>query len=264
MDCVEVINSLINDLQAIQHPYPKQQIDLFERRTKMLLEQLFGKENDFQKDIDSILHPSFGVIYFDAPPEVWERQHIAEWVDRKPNVLNVFHVILEHCKLSNILKHEEQSQEETMNWGRQVFLVHGHDGELKERVARMLERLNFRVTILHEQADGGKTIIEKLLAHAENVGFAVVLATADDLGFSRREQPSDAKPRARQNVILELGIFVAKLGRDRVFLLREDGVEIPSDFAGVLYTPYDGSWPAKLVQELQHAGYEVDANLLLR
>jgi predicted nucleotide-binding protein len=76
-----------------------------------------------------------------------------------------------------------------------------------------------------------------------------------------------SKPRARQNVILELGYFVGKLGRNRVFTLkRNDDLEVPSDFSGVIYTPYDatGSWRFELVKELKTAGYDVDANRLIQ
>ena len=71
------------------------------------------------------------------------------------------------------------------------------------------------------------------------------------------------KPRARQNVIFELGYFTGKLDRGRVCALTKGNVEIPSDYDGVLYIPFDesGAWRMKLVQELKNAGFEIDANL---
>jgi predicted nucleotide-binding protein len=65
-----------------------------------------------------------------------------------------------------------------------VFVVHGHDGEAKQTLARFLEKLGLSTVILHEQADRGRTIIEKFEHHAA-VGFAVVLLTPDDLGASK-------------------------------------------------------------------------------
>jgi hypothetical protein len=59
---------------------------------------------------------------------------------------------------------------------KKVFVVHGHDNEAKETVARFLERLALEPIILHEQANEGRTVIEKFEVHA-NVGFAVVLLT---------------------------------------------------------------------------------------
>lgn len=140
---------------------------------------------------------------------------------------------------------------------RRVFLVHGHDGEVREAVARFLERLNFEVVILHEKANRGRTIIEKFEENAD-VGFAIVLLTPDDFGGPAG---GDAAARARQNVILELGYFIGKLGRDRVMALKRGDLEVPSDILGVVYTPYDeaGAWKIALMKELTAAEYDIDA-----
>ncbi|MDP3340774.1 nucleotide-binding protein [Frigidibacter sp.] len=144
-----------------------------------------------------------------------------------------------------------------------VFIVHGHDGEAREAVARFLSNLGFEPVILNEQANQGRTIIEKVEANAD-VGFAVVLLTPDD--FGRAKSADDLEPRARQNVLLELGYFMAKLGRDKVCALRRGEVSIPSDFAGVVWEEMDvaGGWRQKLGRELQAAGHPVDWNKLMR
>lgn len=117
--------------------------------------------------------------------------------------------------------------------------------------------------ILHEQPDKARTIIEKFTDHA-NVAFAVAIFSADDFGYSK-EQPDKISPRARQNVVFEFGYFVGKLGRGRAFALTQDGVELPSDYDGVIYIPLDshGAWKMKLVRELREAGIAVDANRVL-
>jgi predicted nucleotide-binding protein len=144
---------------------------------------------------------------------------------------------------------------------RNVFLVHGHNDGATASVARFLEKLSLHPIILHEQPNMGRTVIEKFEAHAD-VGFAVVLLTPDDLG-GLAASPEALKPRARQNVILELGYFIGRLGRARVCALYIDGVEIPSDIHGVLYVPYDGenSWRIKLASEIRAVGIAVDLNL---
>jgi hypothetical protein len=91
---------------------------------------------------------------------------------------------------------------------RKVFIVHGHAGA-EDKVARFVERLGFEAIILNEQADGGKTIVEKLESNSD-VGFAVVLLTPDDEGAERGKP---LQGRARQNVILEWGYFAGRLGR---------------------------------------------------
>jgi len=142
--------------------------------------------------------------------------------------------------------------------GSDVFIVHGHDESVKNEVASFIRKLGLKAIILHEQANMGRTIIEKFEDHA-NVGFAVVLMTPDDVG-ARSGQDSDLKPRARQNVVMELGFFLAKLGRGRVCALYKGDVEMPSDYHGVLYVPWDdpGDWRASLAKEIKAAAITID------
>jgi len=147
---------------------------------------------------------------------------------------------------------------------RKVFLVHGHAEEPKQTVASFLRTLGLEVVILHEQANRGQTIIEKFEKHSD-VRFAVVLLTPDDVGASVLH-PEKTRRRARQNVILELGYFLAKLGRNKVCCLYVEGVEQPSDYDGVLYVSYDQgeAWRSKLVTELSAAGIEVDSEAVAK
>jgi predicted nucleotide-binding protein len=146
---------------------------------------------------------------------------------------------------------------------RSVFIVHGHDEGPREAVARFIEGLRLEAIILHEQASRGMTIPEKLAAQGD-VGFAVILLTPDDVGRSK-DAPQE-RPRARQNVILELGYFLGRLGRPNVFALLKGDVEIPSDFLNVVYAEYDGggAWKQMLARELDAAGYEIDWNRVMR
>jgi predicted nucleotide-binding protein len=145
---------------------------------------------------------------------------------------------------------------------RKVFIVHGHDDGTREAVARFLEHSGFEPIILHEQASSGRTVIEKIEAHGD-VSFAVVLLTPDDEGCKKGGTP---QPRARQNVVLELGYFIARLGRNRVCALKVgDNLEIPSDFGGVVYVPFDssGGWRQTLAKELEAAGFTIDWNKVM-
>jgi predicted nucleotide-binding protein len=144
---------------------------------------------------------------------------------------------------------------------KDVFVVHGHNEAIKLEVVRTLEKLKLNPIVLHEQANGGLTIIEKFEKHSE-VGFAVVLLTYDDFGNSKSNE--DKQKRARQNVVFELGYFIGKLGRHKVMPLYENGVELPSDMSGVVYELLDsgGAWKLKLCQELKEAGFNVNANKL--
>ena len=155
-------------------------------------------------------------------------------------------------------------QVEVMKNTKKVFVIHGHDESAREMVARFLEKLRLEPVILHEQPNKGRTIVEKFMDHAD-VGFVVVLLTPDDVG-ALATNGEELKPRARQNVILELGFFIGKLGRERVAPFVKGEVETPSDYDGVVYTKLDdaGGWKTKLIQELKAAGFAIDANLAFK
>jgi predicted nucleotide-binding protein len=146
---------------------------------------------------------------------------------------------------------------------QKVFIVHGHNNEAKETVARFIQKINLTPLVLHEQANKGLTIIEKFEAFSD-VEFAVILLTPDDIGYPVGAQDKQQK-RARQNVVLELGYFLGKLGRERVCALYTDDVEIPSDYQGVLYVRLDkdGAWKTKLAQEIVQVGINIKLEGLL-
>jgi len=111
-------------------------------------------------------------------------------------------------------------------------------------------------------ASEGRTIIEKIERHS-GVGYAVVLLTGDDRGGLAGTEPGGYQPRARQNVVLELGYFLGKLGRRHVCVLHEPGVEIPSDYDGVVYVPLDpgGAWQLRLAREMKATAFkDIDLN----
>ncbi|MEX0323187.1 MAG: TIR domain-containing protein [Puniceicoccaceae bacterium] len=142
-----------------------------------------------------------------------------------------------------------------------VFIVHGHDVGFKNEVARFIEQIGLQAVILEEQANKGQTIIEKIESNTE-VGFSIVLYTACDKGYSV-SKPDDVKSRARQNVVLEHGFLMGKLGRSKVCMLVKDaGIETPSDVSGIVYSA-SGHWKMDVAKELREAGYTFDLNAAL-
>lgn len=144
-----------------------------------------------------------------------------------------------------------------------VFIVHGHDETLRIKVEFALNKLGLEPIVLRKQPNKFRTILEKFEDYAD-VGFAVVLLTSDDIGHDKAK-PGTEKGRARQNVVLELGYFLGKLGRNRLMAISDPGVELPGDISGVVYTDpkNDAQWQVELVRELKAAGYDVDFNKLL-
>jgi predicted nucleotide-binding protein len=150
-----------------------------------------------------------------------------------------------------------------------VFIIHGHDDGAKQSLARFIESLGLKPVILHEQKWGGLTVIENFEKHS-NVGFAIALLTPDDLGASINDMPDGLRPRARQNVIFELGFFVGKLGRNKVTVLykshsEKGALEIPSDYHGIRYVDMEANegWKLLLARDLKGAGIRIDASGIL-
>jgi predicted nucleotide-binding protein len=126
----------------------------------------------------------------------------------------------------------------------------------------MLRRWGLIPLILDQLTSGGQTIIEKLERVRADAGFAVVLATPDDEGH-RADHPEEKAFRARQNVVLELGMMLSVLGRDRVAILMKDQVamERPSDIQGLIYIPFKdkvGEVALPLAKEINAKGIMID------
>lgn len=147
--------------------------------------------------------------------------------------------------------------------GRKVFVVHGHDNETKQTVARFIEKLGLEAVILHERSNKGLTLIEKFEQNSD-VAYAVVLMTSDDVGAAKSDADK-LNARARQNVVLELGYFMGKLGRKNVAAILRGDIERPSDYDGVVYIGYDlnDGWKLLLAKEFKEAGLNVDLNAVM-
>jgi len=195
-----------------------------------------------------------------AGEEWWENHRTSSLQTQKRKLEGLRELLQTELQLSGG-ETPQLSREPT---GHKIFLVHGRDERALHEVARFLEKLQQEVIVLREQANAGRTIIEKFETYAD-VGFALVLLTGDDKGGPIDAAETDLNKRARQNVVFEFGYFIGRLGRNRVCALYADGVEIPSDYSGVLYTKLDanGAWRLEIAKELKAAGLPVDMNLAL-
>ncbi len=139
-----------------------------------------------------------------------------------------------------------------------VFVVHGRDDAAKNEVALFLRAIGLEPIILHLRPNGGRHLLTKFAEESEGASFAVVLMTPDDEGGLNGN--GDRQPRARQNVVFELGFFIGKLEPGRVGALVKGDLEKPSDFDGIAYIDLDsnGRWKAQLARELHHANVPFD------
>lgn len=143
-----------------------------------------------------------------------------------------------------------------------IFVVHGHDRDARDQLELVLMRLGLQPFILQNSDGESKTIIEALEQNIyREAAFGIVLLTPDDFGYSKTAGETEKQPRARQNVILEMGMVMAALGRQKLVILKKGALELPSDTAGILYIEFNDhvrEIVPKLAQRLQGAGFQID------
>ncbi|WOK08174.1 nucleotide-binding protein [Imperialibacter roseus] len=220
------------------------------------LKQSFNNPNNEYKSSYDNVNQKF--IYVSQSPA----EELQEFIEDVKNKVNNLRQLVAKTSLIKTEINEPIIAKTSSAASNKVFIVHGHNNEVKVNIARTVEKLGLEAIILHEQANSGKTIIEKFEEHSE-VAFAIVLLTDDDFGKSKKAD--SLNNRARQNVILELGYFIGKLSRNKVCPLYVPGVELPSDLHGLLYIELDAeeSWKFKLAKELKASGLDVDVNKIL-
>jgi predicted nucleotide-binding protein len=148
-----------------------------------------------------------------------------------------------------------------------VFVVYGHDTQSREQLELVLHKLNLNPFVLANTSGNGLTIIEELEAeivknNTSNCKFGIVLLTPDDMGYSKADGAEKAEPRARQNVVLEMGMLISSLGRKNVVILKKGHLEVPSDANGIIYLAFNDHVKEvvpKLVDRLQASGFYLES-----
>jgi len=259
----DVLNFSVREIPAYKH-YGRHRIEYDETEKNNFLSE-YEKWKQFNIEL---LKRSFDISDNEYQQEYVKAERTTVWSDwvkeykqDTQKQITVLESLIERLPL--IPKTKETVKEDVKieaKLTKKIFIVHGHNNEIKQTVARTLSQLKLEPIILHEQVEQGRTIIEKFEDNSSDVNFAIILLTADDEGKAKRE--TDYKVRARQNVVFEMGYFIGKLGREKVFLLLENGVEKPGDLDGIVYVSIDDAdaWKYKLAKELKTAGYNVTAD----
>ena len=145
---------------------------------------------------------------------------------------------------------------------RKVFVVYGHDNHARTQLEAMLRRWDLEPLILDQLISSGQTIIEKLEEYTQQANFGIVLATPDDIGYPKNDE-TKKQYRVRQNVVLELGMLLSKIGREKIAILlsQAEDMEKPSDIDGLIYIPFKDNveeTKLSLAKEMQNNGYALD------
>ncbi len=144
---------------------------------------------------------------------------------------------------------------------KKVFVVYGHDQVARTQLEAMLRRWDLEPLILDQLPYSGRTIIEELEACLDQANYGIVLATPDDIGYPKDDE-AKWKYRARQNVVLELGMLLSRLGRKNVAILlsKAENIEYPSDIKGLRYIGFKDNveeTTLELAREMQNCGYDL-------
>lgn len=256
----ELINNLIEELQNMEYQYDSPMLSDFLSTGGVILNKIFnGNSSHIEK---------FENVYFDPSVisigEDNTHAYIYSFNSGKTSMLSVLRGALKEIELDEeflpstpTFPLDTEVTESTRS--NKVFIVHGHDDGLKNEVARFVEKLDLEAVILHERANEGNTIIEKIEKNSD-VGFAIVLYTPCDEGKSKSSE--QLQSRARQNVVFEHGFFIAKLGRSNVVALHKgQDIELPNDLSGVVYVKFEsGAWKYEIAKEMKASGYIIDFN----
>lgn len=240
----------IDKLLQLHHDDPE--VKKWDNFTEQIIIKTFGKPHENLNAYYSAKHG--GQIRINMTDEAKQENFIR----RHNNLKKLLEGFIEQVETFGVADEERDTTITGNLYSRKVFIVHGHDERAKSELALILTRLEFEPIILHEQPSQGMTVIEKLEKHSD-VGFAFILLTQDDKGC-QKGQENNLLPRARQNVVFEFGLFVGKLGRNRVCCIYTGDVELPSDLQGLVYLPFKSSVnevQLDIVRELRAAGYDV-------
>lgn len=214
---------------------------------------------EFEVETGTAQHSS---SYTDFP---YRRDALHRGLKKLGDLVERLELAVEPSELQPAARTPNRGAREAGTTNRNVFLVHGREASgFREQAARYLRELGLNAIILAEQANEGRTLIEKFEDKALEAGYAVVLLTPEDTAYGPGEEPPSRPNRARQNVILEVGYFMASLERGGVAALVQEGVEVPSDMLGIAYIPLDegGVWKSLLGRELAAAGFDIDLSEL--
>lgn len=238
MDYINKLNEILESAKALKYKDEKT-LDSIKRKIELYNNTIFNKARNYGKQARNM---SFCAISRHCSEEL----KYSYWVSEQEKLINLIEAMKEDYEMTN--NNISTTQEKSNN---KVFIVHGRNDEKLNEVELFVRRIGLEPIILKEQASEGKSIIEKIEAYSD-VAFAIVLYTACDVGKYKNDK--DLLPRARQNVVFEHGYMVAYLKRENVIAIIENGVDIPGDWSGVVYTTFNENWRQKTMKEMEAAG----------
>jgi len=224
-----------------------------------------SQQHQFRAEDGAMLNwwPSTGTVSFQGSPT------------EKETLEGVFNAVMDSRSIpatssTPTLDSAAKPSQQMPSEPRRIFVVHGHDDAAREQLERILLILGLEHFVLANTSGAGLTIIESLekqIGQKPEAEFGIVLMTLDDMGYAKREGGEAVKPRARQNVVLEMGMLISSLGRHKVVILVKGHIESPSDASGIIYLHFNDhvrEIVPKLTERLRLAGFQLDPSACSR
>lgn len=260
MDKLKLLQNLSGEVESLAFSDDFDE-DYITKKTRLYIKKCFGGASDYLQDLERIsFTPS---VYYSG---MSRSEYYESFMNGKQCLSNLVSTMIEDIELSQEENVHEDSNNQIVkkktSMSRNVFVVHGHDEYIRVEVEAFLRCIGYEPIVLFKEPNKGQTIIEKIEANANNVCYSIVLYTPCD--FGRDKNTVEEKPRARQNVVFEHGYMCALLGRQHVSALCSEGVEVPGDLSGVVYTKYDssGAWKYAIARDMKAIGLLVDMNVI--
>lgn len=255
IELLEMIENRIHNV-SYQEPFSSEFLG-WKNQAEMILEKIFPDKPCYVEKFKNIKYTLMAYSSHTTKDE--EKKAFEEGLKEAKALINSYK---ETISLLEDVENEFEITQDDDNVSDKIFIVHGRDNETKLEVARYLEQLSLTPIILHEQVNRGKTIIEKIEEYTD-VNYGIVLYTPCDIG-GINDGKEQLKERARQNVVLEHGLLIGKIGRNNVSALVKGDIEKPNDISGIVYIDMNSNqWKIDLAKELRAAGYKIDFNRVI-
>lgn len=186
-------------------------------RYKNIVLQLKSEFDDIFSDLPDLPLPV--TIGVSNNGKLYEKNTIDPLVNNLDYVLELY---------SNMRIGEKIEQRQKPN---RIFISHGRSEQWRQLQSYIEKDLEHNTLELAQEANLGRTILQKLYEESEKCSIAVIVMTGDDI-------TENGEIRARENVMHEIGFFQGFYGLNNVVLLHESGVNIPSNIHGLVYIPF--------------------------
>ena len=197
------------------------------------------------------------ILYEQTDPAIIMTYDDYDALKNKFYSINISNSVLNNVVL--IVNDSKTTQMENKN----VFIVYGRDENLLNEVKLLVTQLGLKPILISNEPDKGRSIFGKIKDSVNKCCYSIVLWTPDDVG-SLATETEKIQFRARENVLIELGYVVAKLGEENVTIIKKGNPNIPTDIQGLaLILREESEWKNHLYKNLKEVFKDISSDDIL-